>query len=57
MKPHQQAVIDELRQEGYAIGIFYPFELGEASPRDLEDILVKEGNDAIEILNPEQDHE
>lgn len=50
MKAHQKAVIDELRKEGYAVAIFYPFEVGNASTRDLEDVLIREGNEALEIL-------
>lgn len=57
MKAHQKAVIEELRKEGYAIGIFSPEELGNAPARDIEDALVREGNESIEVLQESTTHE
>lgn len=47
MKRHQKAVINELRREGYAVCVFSPEELGSATAPDIENALVRDGNETI----------
>lgn len=47
MTPLQQALVDELRNAGYAVVIFTPEELGECDASNLEDILVQRGWDMV----------
>lgn len=41
-----------MREAGYAIGIFSPDELRNASQQDVETTLMREGNEAIDVLSP-----
>lgn len=50
MTPVQQEAIDELRHAGFAVIIWTPDELGEASPRRVEDRLTELGWDVISDL-------
>lgn len=57
MKSHQKAVINELRQEGYAVCVFSPEELGNAPAPDIENALVRDGNGTINILQEPCTHD
>ena len=46
----EQAIVDRLRNEGFAITIFNPKELGEVDSYQVEDHMVEKGWDIIEIL-------
>lgn len=52
-----QYTVQQLRDEGYAVVIFNPEELGEADPGDLEDLLVERGNNFIDFMNPDDEEE
>lgn len=51
MSPCQKQVIQQLRDEGYAIVCFSPDEVGGVGKDDLESHLVSEGNEHIERLS------
>lgn len=48
LNPRQ--IISEMRNEGYAVVIFSPDELGTATSKSLENRLVELGNEAIKDL-------
>jgi hypothetical protein len=52
LKPllNSRQIIRELRDDGYAVVLFSPTELGSASARSLESRLVELGNEAIDDL-------
>ena len=50
MTPEQQEVLNALRHEGYAVIVWTPKELGEASPRRVEDRSIELGWDVIHDL-------
>lgn len=50
-KDHRQMLAD-LREAGFAIAIFCPDELRNASQEDVEAALVREGNEVIDMLSP-----
>ena len=56
MTEEQIRVIRELRNEGYAVSMFTPEELGDVAFWDIEDVMVAAGSEAIELLK-EQDSE
>jgi len=41
--------IDEMRDEGYAVAVFSPEELGTVSPDDVEKWMVENGWEAINM--------
>ena len=47
MNSEQRAVIEELRNEGFAIVIFEPSELEDADPEHVQDRLTELGWDVI----------
>ena len=47
MTPEQQAVIDQLRAEGYAVVIWTPDEVGDKDIGHLEDIVISSGSDYL----------
>ena len=51
----QQKVIDELRDQGYAVAIFTPNELNFARPDRVEDEMVSSGWEAINLLGGLED--
>lgn len=51
LNKEQKRVLKELHALGYAICIFTPEELGEASPEDVEDLMCQHGWAAIEYHN------
>ena len=59
MSPEQQAAINSLRHEGYAVITWTPEELRGANPGDVEEASIASGYDAIRELatEPEEDHE
>ena len=57
MTEHQRHIIQQLRNEGYAIAIFSPEELERVDVRQLEQIMVNDGNEAISILRPNLEDE
>jgi hypothetical protein len=50
LKPEHMNAIDQLRQEGYAVIVWTPDELGTASARRVEDRSVELGWDVIDAL-------
>lgn len=50
----QLEVIRQLRDEGYAVIVWTPEELGDADPSHVEDRSIELGHDVIDIL---QSHE
>jgi hypothetical protein len=57
MTEHQRYIIQQLRNEGYAIAIFSPEELERVDVRQLEQIMVTDGTEAISILRPDLEDE
>lgn len=57
MTPEEHAVIDGLRDRGYAITIFNPDELRGADPRDVENVLCIKGWDAIDWYATEEEEQ
>lgn len=53
MTDEQIKMIRDLRNQGYAISIFTPEELGNAPSEAVEDAMVSNGWDAIETLKDE----
>ena len=50
MNAEQQKIIDELREQGYAVTIFTPEELGDVSADSVEDDMVSSGWNTINEL-------
>lgn len=50
MTPEQQEVIHSLRDDGYAVCIWTPEELGDVPNNKAEDRIVELGNEAIDVL-------
>lgn len=48
MTKEQQQIIDQLRDQGYAISIFTPEEIGEIRADLIEDAMVIAGNHALD---------
>lgn len=48
MTPEQQAVINQLRTEGYAVVIWTPDEVGDKNIRHLEDVVISCGSEFLE---------
>lgn len=53
MTNEQQAAINQLRAEGYAVVIWTPEEIGWADIDQLEDLTISRGNDYLESVNGE----
>jgi hypothetical protein len=50
MTNEQQNVIRELTHQGYAVIIWTPEELGNASVKDIQDLSIELGHDIINYL-------
>jgi len=46
----QREVVEQLRSEGYAVIIWTPDELGNASAKDVQDRSIEHGHEVIESL-------
>ena len=58
MQDLQRLALNELRQAGYAVCVFSPEELRDASARQVEARMAAEGNETIDALvgtEPESD--
>lgn len=55
MTDQQRAVINQLRSEGYAVIIWTPVELGNASARDVQDRSIEHGHEVIASLEEWKD--
>lgn len=55
MKPEYLEVLRNLRHEGHAVIIWTPEELGDASPRRVEDRLIELGHEVIDCLKTAED--
>ena len=53
MNTEQLNALRQLRDEGYAIVVFTPDELGDACPDDVESRLIELGWDVIDTLRQE----
>jgi len=51
MTEAQRAAINELRNEGYAVIVWTPEEIGTANPRRVEDRSIELGYDIIDDLS------
>ena len=51
MTPEQRQVIETLREEGYAVILWNPKELGKAPPGKVEDRSVELGREVIRDLS------
>lgn len=52
MSDEQNKAIQSLRAQGYAVAVFSPDELQGVDKRDIENQMVREANEAIELLKP-----
>jgi hypothetical protein len=50
MTHDQLFTVRQLRQQGYAVVIFTPEQIGEADPSHLEDLMVERGNIYLETF-------
>lgn len=50
-----QAVLSQLRREGYVVVCFSPEEVGEADPSTLEEVMVERGNTYLDSVNQSED--
>lgn len=55
MTDDQHKMIQELRAQGYAVSLMTPDELQGVKARDIENVMVREANEAVEILKPYPD--
>ena len=53
MTSQQDRAIRELQEAGYAVILWNPEELGNASASEVEDLVVERGNEIIYELNPD----
>ena len=53
MTSQQDRAIRELQESGYAVILWNPEELGNASASEVEDLVVERGNEIIYELNPD----
>ena len=55
MTPEEKAIIESLREQGYAVTIFNPEELAGAPPHKVENRMCDAGWDAIDYLTDDEE--
>lgn len=53
MTEQERAAIESLRDKGYAVIVWSPYELGDAPPQRVEERSIEQGWDTIEYLQGE----
>ncbi len=52
MNSNELAIITSLQDQGYAVTVFSPEELGDTNPQDVQNCMCYRGWDEIERLRP-----
>lgn len=56
MTKAQRAAITSLREAGYAVTVMSPDDLQGVRPRDIENVMVREANEAVDDLKTYPEH-
>jgi hypothetical protein len=54
MTPYQLSIVRQLRQQGFAVVVFTPKEVGDADSSALEDLMVERGNNFLDNFSQEK---
>ena len=57
MTTDQLFTLRQLRQQGFAVVVFTPEEVGDADSSTLEDLMVERGNIYLDTFNNEEEKE